>query len=44
MQKIIIKNFCAVEYLEMNLDNKIDVIIGPQASGKSTVAKNHLFL
>lgn len=39
MQKIIIKNFCAVEYLEMNLDNKIDVIIGPQASGKSTVAK-----
>lgn len=43
MQKIVIENFCAVNHVELNLDNKIDVIIGAQASGKSTVAKTIYF-
>jgi len=38
MQKIIIKNFRAIEFAEIEL-KKILVLIGEQASGKSTVAK-----
>ncbi|MBD2149988.1 ATP-binding protein [Pseudanabaena sp. FACHB-1277] len=38
MQKIIIKNFGAVEYAEIEI-KKILVLIGEQASGKSTIAK-----
>ena len=43
MQKIIIDNFCAIDHIELDLDNKIDVIIGAQASGKSTIAKTVYF-
>ncbi|MBC5793866.1 AAA family ATPase [Sphaerospermopsis sp. LEGE 00249] len=38
MQKIIIKNFAAIEYAEIEV-KKILVLIGEQASGKSTIAK-----
>lgn len=38
MQKIIIKNFRAIEYAEIEL-KKVLVLIGAQASGKSTIAK-----
>ncbi|TAF08063.1 MAG: hypothetical protein EAZ77_07695 [Nostocales cyanobacterium] len=38
MQKIIIKNFAAIEYAEIEV-RKILVLIGEQASGKSTIAK-----
>jgi predicted ATP-dependent endonuclease of OLD family len=38
MQKIIIKNFGAVEYAEIEI-KKVLVLIGEQASGKSTIAK-----
>jgi predicted ATPase len=38
MQKIIIKNFGAIEYAEIEV-KKILVLIGEQASGKSTIAK-----
>ena len=38
MQKIIIRNFGAVEYAEIEI-NKVLVLIGEQASGKSTIAK-----
>jgi energy-coupling factor transporter ATP-binding protein EcfA2 len=37
-QKIIIKNFGAIEYAEIDI-KKILVLIGEQASGKSTIAK-----
>ena len=39
MQKIIIDNFAAIEHLEMELDWNLDLVIGPQASGKSALAK-----
>ena len=39
MKKIAISNFAAIEHLEMTLDKNMSVIIGAQASGKSTVAK-----
>ena len=38
MQKIQIKNFMAIEEAEIEID-QILVLIGAQASGKSTVAK-----
>lgn len=38
MQKIIIKNFGAIEYAEVEI-KKVLVLIGEQASGKSTIAK-----
>ncbi len=38
MQKIIIKNFGAIEYAEIEI-KKVVVLIGEQASGKSTIAK-----
>ena len=42
MKRIIIKNFGAIKYFEMDL-KKVNILIGPQASGKSTIAKS-LFL
>lgn len=38
MQKIIIKNFGAIKYAEIEI-KKVLVLIGEQASGKSTIAK-----
>ena len=38
MQKIIIKNFGPIEYAEIEIA-KIVVLIGGQASGKSTIGK-----
>ncbi|WP_241993488.1 AAA family ATPase [Trichormus variabilis] len=38
MQKIIIKNFGAIQNAEIEV-KKILVLIGEQASGKSTIAK-----
>ncbi len=38
MQKIVIKNFGAIEYAEIEI-RKVLVLIGEQASGKSTIAK-----
>lgn len=38
MQKIIINNFGAIKYAEIEV-KKILVLIGEQASGKSTIAK-----
>lgn len=38
MQKIIIRNFAAIEYAEIDI-KKVVVLIGEQASGKSTIAK-----
>jgi predicted ATPase len=38
MQKIIIKNFGPIKYAEIEV-KKILVLIGEQASGKSTIAK-----
>lgn len=38
MQKIIIKNFGAIAYAEIEI-KKVLVLIGEQASGKSTIAK-----
>jgi len=38
MQKIIIENFMAIPYAEIEV-NKVLVLIGEQASGKSTIAK-----
>lgn len=37
-EKLIIKNFAGIDYLEIEL-NKINILIGPQASGKSITAK-----
>ncbi|MBD2675649.1 AAA family ATPase, partial [Aphanizomenon flos-aquae FACHB-1416] len=38
MQKIIINNFGSIKYAEIEV-KKILVLIGEQASGKSTIAK-----
>ncbi len=38
MQKIVIENFMAIPYAEIEV-NKVLVLIGEQASGKSTIAK-----
>ncbi len=37
-EKLIIKNFAGIDHLEIEL-NKINILIGPQASGKSITAK-----
>lgn len=39
MKKIVINNFAAIDSLELSLDKNLSVIIGAQASGKSTVSK-----
>lgn len=39
MRKIIIEDFGPLNYVEMCFDKQLHVIIGPQASGKSTIAK-----
>lgn len=39
MKKIIINNFAAIDNLELLLDKNLSIIIGAQASGKSTLAK-----
>ena len=43
MQKIVIKNFGPIEDAEIDI-KKILVLIGEQASGKSTIAKLIYFL
>lgn len=42
MEKLIISNFAGIKQLEMDL-NKINIILGPQASGKSISAKLFFF-
>ena len=42
MKQIIIKNFGAIKFLKMDI-KKVNILIGSQASGKSTIAKS-LFL
>lgn len=39
MKRIVIDNFAAISNLDLILDKKLHVIIGAQASGKSTVSK-----
>lgn len=43
MQRIQISNFAAINSLELDLDDKLDIIIGAQASGKSTLSKTIYF-
>ena len=43
MQRIHIRNFATIKNLELDLDDKLYVIIGAQASGKSTLAKTVYF-
>ncbi len=43
MRKIIVKNFGPVSNVQMNLDKRYNLLIGPQASGKSTLAKTIYF-
>lgn len=38
MRKLIIKNFGPIKHIDINI-NKINVFMGPQSSGKSTIAK-----
>ncbi len=38
MEKLIVDNFAGIKHLEIEL-NKINIILGPQASGKSVTAK-----
>jgi len=38
MEKLIIRNFAGIDKLEIDI-NSINVIVGPQASGKSITAK-----
>lgn len=39
MQHIVIRKFGPIREIDMDLDKKMEVIIGPQASGKSTFSK-----
>ena len=39
MNKIIIKKFGPVDYFELTLERKLNILIGQQATGKSTIAK-----
>ena len=39
MRKIVVHNFATISDLELVFDKKLDVVIGAQASGKSTLAK-----
>lgn len=43
MSKIKIKNLGPIEYFENNVDEEMMVLIGEQASGKSTIAKTVFF-
>ena len=38
MRRFVLKNIGPIKYIDIEL-NKINVIIGPQSSGKSTIAK-----
>lgn len=39
MRKVLIEDFGPLSHVELQFDNQLHVIIGPQASGKSTIAK-----
>ncbi len=39
MRHIIIKQFGPIKEIDIDLDKDLEVIIGPQASGKSTISK-----
>lgn len=39
MKRIVIDNFGPIKHVDVNLDKSLNVVIGPQASGKSTFAK-----
>ena len=39
MRTLTIDNFGPVKHTYLELDNMVDIVIGPQASGKSTIAK-----
>lgn len=39
MRKLKIKNFGAVSHAELDIDKNLNILIGAQASGKSTIAK-----
>lgn len=43
MQHIIIKRFGPIKEIDVDLDKSLEVIIGPQASGKSTFSKTVYF-
>lgn len=43
MSKIVIKNLGPISYFEKQVDDKLMILIGEQASGKSTVAKTIFF-
>lgn len=43
MQRLIINNFGPISHVDLSFDTKINTIIGPQASGKSTLAKTIYF-
>ena len=43
MRKIIIKNFGPVKNIELDISKTMNIVIGPQASGKSTIAKTIYF-
>ena len=39
MRKVLIEDFGPLSHVELQFDNQLHIIIGPQASGKSTIAK-----
>ena len=39
MRALVIDNFGPIKHAALELDNMLDIVIGPQASGKSTIAK-----
>ena len=43
MSRILIENFGPIEYFEEQVDDKLMILIGEQASGKSTIAKTVFF-
>ena len=43
MSKILIENLGPVEHFEEDVDDKLLILIGEQASGKSTIAKAVFF-
>ena len=44
MNKIYIKQFGPVQEADIDIDKKMQVFIGTQASGKSTVCKLYIFV
>ena len=38
-RRIVIKNFCAIQNIDIHLNTSLHILIGPQASGKSTIGK-----